>query len=167
MRAKFPSLPSVMTWCTGAKTISSYLQLSISRDPTTGTINVGFRVSNHEVSVSTRFTDLGIQDEDAVEGEIPDRCDALVDLSKFTEILKVNLLTPTISVLYIYHRKSIRVHFMAQIGSSATSLTTFSRPHLGKQKMTQILIGTPTDSSAATRLTAQEANCHLWNGASQ
>jgi hypothetical protein len=93
------------------------------RDPTTGTVDVGFRVENEVVSVSTRFTNLAISGVEDVEGEPADLCDVLVDLKKFLKILKVNLLMPTIAILYIYDKKSIRLNFQAQSGPSTTSLT--------------------------------------------
>jgi hypothetical protein len=123
MQAKFPSLRAVMTWCTNAKTISTYLLLSISTDPTTGTVDVGFRVENDVVSISTRFHDLGIVNQDEIEAEIVDQCDVLVDLKKFLKILKVNVLMPAVSIMYIYDKKSIRLNFQAQAGPSTTSLT--------------------------------------------
>jgi hypothetical protein len=124
MKAKFPSLRSVMTWCNSAKSISSYLLLSIVKDATTGTIDVGFRVENDVVSVATKFTDLAIADADDLDVDVDcDECDVLVDMKKFLKILKVNVLMPVILILYIYDKKSVRLHFQAQAGSSTTSLT--------------------------------------------
>jgi hypothetical protein len=69
MQGKFPALRSVIVWCTNAKTISTYLLISISRDPTTGMVDVGFKVENEVVSVSTRFTDLATSGQVDVEGD--------------------------------------------------------------------------------------------------
>jgi hypothetical protein len=120
MKAKFPSLRSVVAWCANAKSISSYLLLSIFKDRATGVVDVGLTVENDVVSVATRFTDLAIQETDDTDC---DECDVLVDMKKFLKILKVNVLPPGISILYIYDKKSIRLHFQAQPGSSTTSLT--------------------------------------------
>jgi hypothetical protein len=123
MRAKFPSLRSVTTWCTNAKVISQLLLISILKDPETGQVDVVFKVENDVVTVSTRFTDLGISGQDGFDGEMVDQCDILLDMKKFLRILKVNIVTPTISILYIYDKKKIRMNFHAQVGAAATSFT--------------------------------------------
>jgi hypothetical protein len=121
MKAKFPSLRSIQNWCASAKSINTNLIISISRDPDTGTVDVGFKVETDVVSVSTKFTDLGIDDGADPMGS--SECDVLIDLKKFLKILKVTTLSPSFSVLYIYDKKSLRLNFQVPSASAMTSFT--------------------------------------------
>jgi hypothetical protein len=124
MAAKFPSLRAVLTWCQNAKSISNYLLISISRDPMAGTIDVGLRVENDVVNVATKFADLGVSDLDAdADFELVDESDVLVDLKKFLKILKVNMLQPVVMLLYVYDKKSLRLHFGIPAANSTATVT--------------------------------------------
>jgi hypothetical protein len=122
MKAKFPSLRSIQNWCASAKSINNNLIISISRDRDSGTVDVGFKVETDVVSVSTKFTDLGI-DDGADPAAAASECDVLIDLKKFLKILKVTALSPSFSVLYIYDKKSLRLNFQVPSASSTTSFT--------------------------------------------
>jgi hypothetical protein len=126
MTAKFPSLHSVLNWCLNAKTISSHLSISISTNPRTGNLDVGLNVENEIVSLTTRFQDLRLQEDGsdgAGEVEMIDKCEVLVDLKKFTKILKVNVISPVTSVIHIYDHRLVRFNSQAQVGASTTSVT--------------------------------------------
>jgi hypothetical protein len=123
MKAKFPSLRSIQKWCAIAKTINKNFIISISRDPDSGTVDVEFKVETDVVSVSTKFTNLGIDDgPDATEAAASE-CDVLINLKKFLKILKVIALSPSFSVLYIYDKKSLRLNFQVPSASTLTSFT--------------------------------------------
>jgi hypothetical protein len=124
MKVKFPSLRAVLTWCTNAKTISNYLLISVTRDPVSETVDVSLKIENDVVNVSTKFSDLGVTDlESQADVPLVDECDVLVDLKKFLKILKVNVLQPVVMLLYVYDKKSLRVHFDMPGTAAMTGVT--------------------------------------------
>jgi hypothetical protein len=121
MKAKFPSLRLIQDWCAGANSIDNNLIISNSRDSDSGSVAVGFRVETNVVSVSTKLTDLGIDDgADAVK---PSECDVLIDLKKFLKILKGIARSPSTPSSIFTNKKSLRLYFRVPSASAMTSPT--------------------------------------------
>ena len=129
MIAKLPPIKNVSSWCSNASNISKFVTISIIKNAETNDCDVGFRVESdaHMVSVFTRFPNMAIPDVGYEETSIEDsdlmQCEVTVDLKKFNKILKVQSLQPTVALLYIYDKKSIRLHFVAGNTSMTYALT--------------------------------------------
>ena len=110
MMSKFPPLKSVSSWVKNATNINKFVTISIQKNPKSGKLDVGFNVEDdtHMVSVFTRFPNMNA-DED--EPSDVDQCEVTVDMKKFSKILRVQDLQPTVSLLYIYNKKFMRLHF--------------------------------------------------------
>lgn len=129
MKARFPPLKNVSQWCNNAKGISQYLTILISRKPIlendeTLTVEVGLKAENDTVCFHTHFPNLGIADPDDSQSNEEVECEVFLELKKFIKILKVQQLQPQTSIIYIYDKKSIRLHFL--IPSSTTNPTTLT-----------------------------------------
>lgn len=123
MKTRFPTMRVISSWCSNAKAISNNLLITAERDIDTGSIHVGFKVESEIVSVSTVFNDLEIKgDTGTLPGTALSSC-VQVDLKKFIKILKVASMQPTVSLMYIYDNKMLRLHFEASCGQEMASMT--------------------------------------------
>lgn len=122
--ARLPPLRSVINWCSNARNIHNYVTISIVKNTTTGDTDMILKVENEMVSVSTTFYDLQ-PNVDEIDASREIDCSVYIDLKKFLKILKVNLLQPTVALIYIVDKKYVRLHFEVPANTTSSASMTY------------------------------------------